>query len=32
MLFFIFIIIRGIWKVYLFENILSFKTIALTKK
>ena len=32
MLFFIFIIVRGIWKVYLFENILNFKTIELTKK
>ena len=32
MLFFIFIIVRCIWKVCLFENILSFETIALTKE
>ena len=32
MLFFIFIIVRYIWKVCLFGNILSFETIALTKE
>ena len=30
--FFIFIIIKCIWKVYLFGNILNFKIIALIKK
>ena len=29
---FIFIIVRFIWKVYLFGNILSFEIIALIKK
>ena len=30
--FFIFIIVRCIWKVYLFGNILNFEIIALAKK